>query len=560
MDILSNIYLRLAAYFCCSVRLSIDGRVSESQGQSPLDKVRCWSFSRLAVIVVAMALPLLACIPPAHRAAREPAPLRFAVSFADSVHSEPVTGRVLLFLSDSAEGEPRFGPSLSNPQPVFALEVENLAPGEVVEFAQGAFNNPSSLAYPGPMRRIVEGDYVAQVLFDIDTTRPSYGSGPGNLYSEVRSLHIAPKYSGTVSLVATQKVSQDQPPEDTEWVKLVEVRSALMSAFYGREVFLRAGVVLPPGYEENPEALYPAIYVVPGFGGRHTGAWRWIDGEKGQAWQRGEFPSQPMLQIALDPEVPNGHSTFCDSENNGPAGEALLTELIPEIERRFRVISAPYARLLTGHSSGGWASLWLQVRYPDFFGGTWSTAPDPVDFRAFQAINLYEDADAYFTDDGYPRPSMRQDGEVVLSIRDENYIEYVTGAGGQWGSWEAAYSPRMPDGTPARIWDKVTGRIDREVAEAWRPYDIRLRLEENWADLGPRLRGKIHVIVGAHDNFYLERAVRLLKDFLDGTDFGGYVAVPPGDHSSFRTSDTRLQIYEEMAEQFRRNAPTIDGE
>jgi hypothetical protein len=262
-----------------------------------------------------------------------------------------------------------------------------------------------------------------------------------------------------------------------------------------------------------------------------------------------EAVSLQMLRVYLDPKVPHGHSVFADSANNGPCGKALITELIPEIEKRFRAIPHAYGRFVTGHSSGGWSSLWLQVTYPDFFGGCWSTAPDPVDFRAFQTINIYEDRNGHWTPEGYPRPLARRNNEPAATFVETNRWEYVVGPGYQLDSFNAVFSSRGVDGKPKPIMDKLTGTIDPEVAEYWKRYDIRLVLEENWPSLGPKLKGKIHVIAGAWDTYYLKNAVEFLGDFLMTTDYGGYVEILPGDHGSFMTSQVRERIEKEMAEQ-----------
>ena len=92
-----------------------------------------------------------------------------------------------------------------------------------------------------------------------------------------------------------------------------------------------------------------------------------------------EYPR--LLYVYLNAQFPLGHHEFADSVNNGPWGKALTTEFIPQLEAKYGAAATPAGRFLTGHSSGGWSSLWLQVNYPEFFGGVWSTAPDPVDFR-----------------------------------------------------------------------------------------------------------------------------------------------------------------------------------
>src|SRR5262249_54866947 len=154
---------------------------------------------------------------------------------------------------------------------------------------------------------------------------------------------------------------------------------------------------------------------------------------------------------------------------------------------RFRGLGAPTARFVTGHSSGGWSSLWLQVTYPDFFGGVWSTAPDPVDFRDFQKVNIYQPGVNIFTDEaGNRRPLARVRGAPGLYYQPFCDMEVVMGHGGQFGSFEAVFGPRGPDGRPVPLWDRTTGAVDPAVARSWERYDIRLVLERNWKTLGPK--------------------------------------------------------------------------
>lgn len=520
---------------------------------------------RLIPLVLALNLPSLLLISgckhapepaPAKTAAPQTTPtnaagpLRFVVSFPASIRSNPVSGRVLLFLSKSTNGEPRFGGGFFDLQPVYAINATNFVPGKPLTFTPDKFRAPDALAFPGPLDRLDRGTWLAQALIDQDDTARDYNAGPGNLYSKPVRCELRGNSGDTIELIA-DRVITNSPPKEIEWVKLVEVRSKLLSDFHKREVKLRAAVILPSSFQTNTQAKFPALYVVPGFGGRHTSAWNWINTPAGNKWKKGEVGVQ-MLRVVLDPDMPLGHSVFANSANNGPVGDALTQELIPEIEKRFRAIPEARARIVTGHSSGGWSSLWLQVAYPDFFGSCWSTSPDPIDFRAFQTVNIYEDRNGHWSREGYPRGLARSRDQVKLTFPQLNLYEYVTGYGGQMDSFDAVFSPRGKDGNPRPIMNKLTGAIDREVAEYWKQYDIRLRLQENWPMLGPKLKGKLHILTGGWDTFYLEPAVELLRDFLVTTDYGGYVEVLPGDHGSVMTDKVRERIDKEIAAQFKK--------
>ena len=521
---------RIARYSCCVSALLAFG---------------CAHSSRKADVPTATAQPVS---PAAIQSSPTNEPLRFVVSFPGNVRSNPVNGRVLLFLSRRTEGEPRMGGIFSTDQAMFARDTTNWVPGTQLVFEPARFGAPDALAFPMSLDWLEPGAYRAQALIDLDDTRRDFNAGPGNLYSSVVSCTLHGSRGGTVELVATNIVTE-RPRADTDWVKLVEVRSRLLSEFHGRETKLRAAVILPSTYTNKADAQFPALYVVPGFGGRHTSAWGWIETPAGAKWKKGELPLQ-MFRVVLDPDVPLGHSVFANSANNGPVGDALVQELIPEIEKRFHAIPHAYGRFVSGHSSGGWSSLWLQVAYPDFFGGCWSTAPDPVDFRAFQTMNIYEDRNGHWTREGLPRPLSRSRDRVELSFQQLNHLEYVYGYGGQLDSFNAVFSQRGADGRPRPLMDKLTGTIDREVAEHWKRYDIRLVLQENWPRLGPKLKGKLHVIAGGWDTYYLNPGTELLRDFLATTDYGGYVEILPGSHGSFLTEPIRDRIAQEIATQF----------
>ena len=108
------------------------------------------------------------------------------------------------------------------------------------------------------------------------------------------------------------------------------------------------------------------------------------------------------------------------------AGDAVTQELIPYVEREFRGIGEPYARVLDGGSTGGWVSLALQIFYPDFFNGAWASCPDGVDFRGFQLVDIYGDDSAYVNEQGTELPSARnRDGTVRFTVRHEVQMENV---------------------------------------------------------------------------------------------------------------------------------------
>ena len=477
--------------------------------------------------------PLFVLLTGASRAA-EPKPLEFAVTFDKSISDKPFTGRVYVMLSKSALKGPPSRPNWVGPEPFFARDVKDWKPGEPLTLGAGA------LSCPVPLKDIKPGVWTAVAVMDFDRGM-SFSLAEGNGYSIPIRVELNPAESGTVALKIVQVFKERAFPE-TDRVKLVEIESKLLSDFHKRPIKLRAGIALPKGYAEAVAKKYPVLYEIPGFSGNHYGAFA----------QRTELDGVDFLYVVLDPNCRLGHHVFADSANNGPCGKALIEELIPAIERKYRAIPAPAARLLTGHSSGGWSSLWLQVTYPDFFGGVWSTAPDPVDFRDFQMIDLYKPGNNMFTDEaGKPRPIMRQGTDAVLFYKGFSDMEEVMGHGGQLRSFEAVFSPRGADGQPTKLWDRKTGAIDTTVAKEWEKYDIRLVLERNWKTLGPKLTGKIHVYMGEADTFYLEGATRLLQKSLKQLGSDAVVELFPGkNHGTLMSADLRKRMAKEMADQF----------
>jgi hypothetical protein len=470
-------------------------------------------------------------------------PLAFHLTFDARASARPFTGRVYVLLFEKNTPKLARNPSWYGTDPFFARDVKDWRPGQTLVLDRTA------LAYPLTMDRVHKGTYTIQAVMDLAPGSPSFSRAPGNVYTIAPRVTLDPATTGPVRLKLDQ-VWQEPPFRETDRIKLVDVESKLLTAFHRRPTRLRAAVLLPPSHAKNPAKYYPLVCEVPGFSGDH----RHID--RAVARNASTVDGVEVLHAVLDPGCHHGHHVFADSASNGPCGQALVEELIPAIEKRFRGVGKPAGRFVMGHSSGGWSSLWLQVTYPDFFNGCWATAPDPVDFRDFQRINLYRPGENMFTDrDGNRRPIARRGKTPSLWYRPFCDMEEVMGHGGQLASFEACFSERGSDGRPKRLWDRKTGAIDPTVAKSWEKYDIRLVLERNWKTLGPRLAGKLHVYMGDLDTFYLDGATRLLGESLRklGSDakvelFAGY------DHSTLmRSAKLALpgRIAREMAARLR---------
>jgi hypothetical protein len=484
---------------------------------------------------------------------RRTAGLRFQVRVAGPLSAVPDEGRLVIVLDPLEGTEPRFRAAQTGPDASIILA------RDVAALAAGTEYPLDSKAVSFPIRHLTQlraGWYWVQAVLDVNRDmRPSPQTGlatPGTLYSVPHRLLLDPVQPQTIRLELSRRVPNEAVPADTDRLRFIKLQSRLLTAFHGRPIFLRAGIRLPRRYAAYPHRRFPLRVHIGGFGSRYF-----------------EFPpdspaGDDMVLLVLDGIGPLGDPYQVDSANNGPYGRALTRELIPFVERHFRCIGKPYARVLDGNSTGGWVSLALQVFYPDYFNGAWAFAPDPVDFRSLQLINIYQDNNAYVNKDGSERAGMRDtDGTVRETMHHQCQIENVLGrvnswvnSGQQWGAWNAVFGPRGDDGKPVPLWDPQTGVIDHQAAEHWKHYDLRLSLERNWPTLGPKLRGKLHIWVGDADNYVLNEAVHRLDIFLSNAQpaYGGEIVYGAGQDHLWR-GITEGQMIDQMLKSCARAEP-----
>lgn len=453
-------------------------------------------------------------------------PVAIPVTVAPALAPAPLSGRLIVF---AQRIEPGAAPQTEIDSSPFAPTQTSVAAREVHALTAGrtALVDGETDAFPAAFSTLPPGTYRVQAVLDRNHDYNYAGRGPGDLVSPV----VEAQLPGTLPSLTLGEIIPEPAPDAfianapeadraalrAGWEQAVpaEFTSPKLSAFWGRPIRIRAWIALPPGYRADGPT-FPVIYSTHGFGGSYASQRR----SAAQAIQRmaaGTWP--PMIWVFLDESSPTGTHEFADSVNNGPWGEALTTEFIPWLETQYRMDARPNGRFLTGHSSGGWATLWLQVRYPRVFGGTWSTAPDPSDFRDFTNIDLYApNANAYRNGAGEETPLVRSEGRVVATLQQFARLEAVLGTyGGQFASFDWVFSPRGLDGRPLQMFDRVTGAVNPEVAAYWRDhYDIAHIVARDWARLRPDLDGKIHLIVGTADTFYLDRSARRLQAVLDG--------------------------------------------
>ncbi len=475
-------------------------------------------------------------------------------------------GRLLVLLSTDPAQEPRFqindGPSS---QLVFGTDLDNTKAPFVVD-ARNAFGYPIR-----SLNDLKPGKYFVQALLHkYETFRRADGHtvklpmdrgegqqwnrAPGNLYSKPREIEL--KAESRIRIELDQVIPPIDQPKDTKYIKHIEIQSELLTRFWGRPMHLGAHVLLPEGFDQHPEARYPLVIfhghfpadfegfrpeppdpnLKPDYAERFklAGYNRIQQQEAHDFYKKWTGPGFPrMIVIEIQHANPFYDDSYAvNSANIGPYGDAIMKELLPLIEKRFRGIGQGWARFTYGGSTGGWEALAAQIFYPDEFNGAFGACPDPVDFRAYTVVDIYKDRNAYFTDGAHyrvPRPGKRDYlGHISATMQQLNDYEHALGtksrSGQQWDIWEAVYSPVGADGYPKPIFDKLSGDIDSSVAAYWRDhYDLRHILERDWDKLKDKVRGKLHIYCGDMDNFYLNNAVYLMEDFLKKTDYGGEV-------------------------------------
>lgn len=367
---------------------------------------------------------------------------------------------------------------------------------------------------------IPEGTYYMQFLWDQETFESPINSS-GNIYSKVMEVKVDKSLEVNVSL--SELIGQTELIKH-DLVKEISIKSDTLSKWWGRSVFVKASVLLPARYSQNPNTVYPIRYNVAGYGGRYTRINNVIRDNTFMDWWLSDEAPQ-IISVFLDGEGPFGDCYQMDSENNGPYGFNLIHELIPYIESKYRGGNSPETRFTDGCSTGGWVSLALQLLYPGFFNGCYSYSPDPVDFENLLLTNIYKDKNAFINEYGYLQPARRHSfGKPQSSLKDWIQYENVLGtsnsymnSGYQFGAYAAAFSPKGQNGLPMPLIDPITGKIDSLVAESWKKYDLKLYTEKNWNTIGPKIKGKIYIWMGDMDSYHLNFATHSLDNYLNST-------------------------------------------
>lgn len=443
-------------------------------------------------------------------------------------------GRLFILLQSDTTNLALYWPNPSNPQPAFALDIKDFKLGETVTIDGNAINWKHSLDE-------LEGYYSVSALMDIDTTL-DHILAPGNLVSEKQVIYIDKKIHQTFSFELKYPI-QPYPFNETENIKEIKVKSQLLSSFYQEPTYITGAIILPESYNISLNKTYPVVFVFPGWGGNrfHIVMGDFQQKRYGMSQDYGE----EKIFVFMDQQCRWGYHVFADSENNGPRGTSFVNEFIPYLEKNFRTNGN---RFLTGQSSGAWASLWLQINYPEQFDGTWATSPDPIDFRSFENFgNIYDpDLNFYFNRDGTHKPHSKKNGEATNTHYDYFLMENIYGEGYQFGSYESVFGKQGIDRKPERIFDRMTGKIYANVATNWRKYDLRYILEHAGSNLLKKIQGKIHIYVANDDDYFLDLGVKGFKQITDKLPLKIEIRFYEGLGHNVWTDELRKEIHHNM--------------
>ncbi|WP_018614817.1 alpha/beta hydrolase-fold protein [Segetibacter koreensis] len=458
---------------------------------------------------------------------------KFSIRYTPAASRQNFTGNVFLYLSKENKN-PKDADVGIEFFPCYRIAVKNIKPNQAVLFDDAA------VSYPVPLSAIERTEYYVQAVWDRNLGDRSIGNSAGNMYNKSVKTRFTKKKDEVFNLLCDD-VIKEQSFVETQYSKEIKASSSVLTAFYKRPTTINAAVLLPKEYDEQPERKFPVLYWVSGYGHDY------------HDFSGKNDPASPMdttacIRVFLDGNCSLGHSVYANSDNNGPWSDALIKELLPEVEKKFRCNAA---KLLTGHSSGGWTVIWLQTHYPKTFIACWSSAPDPVDFRNLQQIDLYKDHNLFYANDSSLRMTATVAGRIPWASMKQVYqMENIISRGEQAHSFDAVFSQKNLDGSPRKLCNPNTGEIDSVTVSHWKNYDICLYLRDNWNRIKTELDGKVRVSVGEQDNFLLNYAVHLLDEEMKKLKSGFVFAYYPGDHFTVSTSKYKSDGYKFLQQKY----------
>jgi hypothetical protein len=458
----------------------------------------------------------------------------FHLTFTKEISDEPLTGRAVLFLSKDTLVDP----DITNPYQLFITFGKNFTNWKNEE--ELILTNSNSDSFLSTMNGL-NGYYSLRAVIDIDSTSCLFYNN-GNLYSDKIIFSSA---SGKLNIVDVnvKNVLGGIEFKESKYIKLLKLRSILLSNFFNSSTYIEAAVILPGSYYNDTCRYYPVVFVFPGWGATHIAP---TENDFQQKRYGIKGYGDEKIFVFLNQDCRYGFHVFANSDNNGPRATSFIEEFIPYLEKMYRVAKNQNGRFLVGQSSGAWAAIWLQVNYPDMFGMTWAGSPDPLDFRDFVGHNLYkENANIFYDSNGTLTPAIKTTGKEFTNKMWSD-METALGEGGQYQSFEAVFGKCNQNNKPEQVFDRETGKIYPNALEHWKNYDISSFVRKNAEELKNKLDGKLNIVVSYNDNFYLDGSVRLFKEIFDSLRIKANIKFLKDEGHDTWNEETRIEMHGKM--------------
>lgn len=235
--------------------------------------------------------------------AQEPGTTQFEITLDPKIASEPINGRLFVFISERSRRAPKSQIEWSSPEPFFAVDVRDFAPGDT------RIVNGDAFGFPDRLPTLPAGNYYIHALLAHSKYDGDPGRAEGNFYSQAVQHYLEPNRQMVLELVLDQIV-----PRKTSrlqlWMEQIEVRCPLLGRFHGREHREPAIVIMPPSYSTHPERRFPVVYCIPSFDITHLHSrhWQQLTGPREAQEDEVEF-----IRVVLNGQGPWGHHSYANS-------------------------------------------------------------------------------------------------------------------------------------------------------------------------------------------------------------------------------------------------------
>lgn len=446
----------------------------------------------------------------------------------------PYSGQLLVYtLSDTSK---HFSDDTFENEAAFTMQVREWTQGKVITLP------PDVPFFNIGLKDLKDGYYRMVAILRTNTSEHRKLS-VGNLYTRKEVILKVQKGQDSSVDLELNATIPDQVFREDEHTKLLKFLSPSLSTQKKKDTYILAGIYLPPSFYRDTDRNYPVVFVHPGWGGTHFQA---TNPSIRKLYGVGLGEEKIFVFMNPEAQTPYGLHAFVDSRVNGDWGTAFVQEFIPYLVKQYRVNPDPKLHFLTGQSSGGYGALWLALHFSTSFGGTWVTSPDPIDFTHFTGVDIYHDQNYYYDQNGKERGFMMVEGTFKSTLKKTIQLERFEGDGGQQQSFEAEFGLPDEKGRPVHLMDVLTGEINKEVAESWKPYDLALYTLNNIEKL-KKLAGPVKIFVGGKDNFLLHKSAQAFQEKTKNLGLNIHViTLPEADHFNVRTVELSAEMQSEI--------------